>query len=58
MSKYSEPQVVRELVQKQDIEIKGKMIIIDNNKGDIGINSKGKIDFLTRYCGYFITIAK
>jgi hypothetical protein len=54
---YAEAQVVRDLTKKADVQIIGKKIIINtsrNQKADIGIKSRGKIDFLTGSCGYFI----
>lgn len=52
---YNEYEVVMKLQKKHDIRIKERTIIIlygNSSKGDIGIGSKGKIDFLMRYCGY------
>lgn len=58
---YNENDVVYLLNRKADIHIEGKMISElkrfpgqggISSKGDVGIRSKGKIDFLTRYCGY------
>lgn len=54
---YQEHEVVRQLARKQDIHIEGKYINViygEKAKNDIGIRSKGKIDFLTRYCGYVL----
>jgi len=51
---YVEHEVVNQLKKKNDLRIVNKTIKIlnQNGKGDIGIRSKGKIDFLTKYCGY------
>lgn len=56
--KYDEATVVKQLQKKHDIQIKGNVISVlsgNSAKGDIGIHSKGKIDFLTKYRGYFFT---
>lgn len=55
MKDYNEHQVVMELGRKADLRIQGRQIQHLNgtsSKGDVGIKSKGKIDFLVRYCGY------
>lgn len=54
---YQEETVVNQLNQKSDILIPRdrKMIYMlfgSSAKGDVGIKSKGKIDFLHMYCGY------
>lgn len=57
MSKYNETDTVRQLSKKTDISIEGKRIILNtgkNRKDDVGIKSRGKIDFLTNYCGYIL----
>lgn len=60
-SKYDEEQVVADLNRKHDIHIQGKQIMeLTNNpgkggmhsRGDVGIRSKGKIDFLVHYRHY------
>jgi hypothetical protein len=56
---YSEDEVVRILSKKSDARVdtsrKVITIICEGNKsyrGDLGNGSKGKIDFLTKFCGY------
>lgn len=54
---YEETSVVHALNQKHDCRVSGankKIEILKepNGKGDIGNKSKGKIDFLSKYCGY------
>lgn len=58
---YVEWRVVDQLNKKHDLRVKGKQIMeLMNNpgkggtpsKGDVGIKSKGKIDFLVNYCNY------
>lgn len=54
---YTEEAVIGELRKKHDISIpQGDKRIIELfgsvSKGDVGIKSKGKIDFLVNYCGY------
>lgn len=56
---YQESIVVKQIERKHDLKIKGLMIQeLKNNssgqtsKGDVGIKTKGKIDFLVNYCGY------
>lgn len=58
MSKYREFEVRDQLQRKHDIRIQGNNILClkgKSAKGDVGIKSKGKIDFLVNYCGYFFT---
>lgn len=55
--KHSEVDVVRALQTKNDINVapyKTEIEVLtgERSKGDIGNKSKGKIDFLTKYCGY------
>lgn len=61
MKDYQEGDVLFLLKKKHDLNIVGKVIQElkrfpgpkgTPGKGDVGIHSKGKIDFLTRYCGY------
>lgn len=55
---YKEYDVVAQLSKKSDISINGRIIQILSGKGakgDIGIKSRGKIDFLIHYCGYMKT---
>lgn len=52
---WTESDVVNSLCDKNDIRIIGRQILCltgDKARNDIGIKSKGKIDFLTRYYGY------
>lgn len=50
---YVEHEVVAELNRKADVRIIGKQIQeLKDGKGDVGNGSRGKIDFLVRYCGY------
>jgi hypothetical protein len=52
---YTEDQVLQDLKKKNDIRVVGKQIqqlSSDSAKGDVGNSSKGKIDFLVKYCGY------
>lgn len=54
---YNEETVVRQLNQKSDILIPRDrkvvyMLFGPQAKGDVGIGSRGKIDFLHKYLGY------
>lgn len=50
---YNEEDVVKTLDKKSDIRIFGKQVQeLKEGKGDVGNGSRGKIDFLVRYCGY------
>lgn len=54
---WIESDVVDQLNKKNDISIQGRQILCltgDRARCDIGIKSKGKLDFLTRYCGYHL----
>ena len=56
--KYDESTVVSQLQQKHDIRIQGNNIFClrgSEAKCDVGIKSRGKIDFLVNFCGYFFT---
>lgn len=58
-SKYDEEQVVKQLSQKHDVRIDRNQGVITAllmpwAKGDLGIKSKGKIDFLVNHRGYRI----
>lgn len=72
-SKYTEGQVVQDLRKKHDLDVDPNRKIIRElkrnsagkesipAKGDVGIRSKGKIDYLTRYMGwthYFVNSFK
>lgn len=57
MNKYDEMDVVRSLQKKNDVHIHGKELLVLRGsaaKNDLGNKSKGKIDFLTRHCGYHL----
>jgi hypothetical protein len=57
---YNEFQVVNILSRKSDITFNNRTIHINrssNAKGDIGIKSKGKIDYLVNFCGYILSAA-
>lgn len=63
MKNYIESEVVRSLSKKSDISIsQGQKQIVENwgpsAKGDVGIKSKGKINFLVNYCGYVHSFKK
>lgn len=52
---YQEYDVVKALTKKQDIRIQGKQIQELSGKGargDVGIKSRGKIDFLCIHRGF------
>lgn len=54
---YDEEDVKNRLRKKHDIKIlkdrKNILLLFGSQaKGDIGIGSSGKIDFLVNYCGY------
>lgn len=50
---YVEDTVVRDLNKKSDLRIMGKQIQeLRQGKGDVGNGTKGKIDFLVKFCGY------
>lgn len=56
---YQEDQIVRQLRKKADINIPAdtkyvELLFGSGAKGDIGIKSKGKIDFLRKHCGYTV----
>lgn len=53
--KYNAYEVVASLSRKADLQIKNGLIqqlVGGKSRGDVGIKSRGKIDFLTKYCGY------
>lgn len=67
MKNYQEAQVLQSLKGKHDISLRVPQtvqILIDKTnekggkdiitKGDVGIKSKGMIDFLRKYCGYSV----
>lgn len=60
MRNYDERTVVRELSRNAAISIdsvsKSKVISVIRNAKTIGNGSWGKIDFLTKYCGYFVSV--
>ncbi len=50
---YLEDKVVDQLSKKLDLRIQnGHIMELIDGKGDVGIHSRGKIDFLVKYCGY------
>lgn len=52
---YVEHQVVQGLEKKHDLRVVGNTIqelLPPASKGDVGIKSRGKIDFLKKYRGY------
>jgi len=52
---YVEHDVIAQLKKKSDIRIVGKQIqelTNEHGKGDVGNGSRGKIDFLVKYCGF------
>lgn len=54
---YTEEGVLTALRRKSDIRVVGKQVqqlsgAKQPPKGDVGNGTKGKIDFLIRYCGY------
>jgi len=52
---YTEDQVLMALRGKADLRIVGKQIqqlTEGRAKGDVGNGTRGKIDFLTKFCGY------
>ncbi len=58
---YDEQTVVAQLNKKADIQIDSDSSAIQiikepHGRGDIGIKSKGKIDFLTNHCGYWLEL--
>jgi len=56
MKKYEEQQVVIALNKKNGCQVESyrKTIVVKSAKGDLGIGSWGKIDFLRNYCGYTV----
>lgn len=52
-NKYSEEGVLNDFKKKHDLRVYGKQIHqLTDGKGDVGIRTKGKIDFLVKYHGY------
>lgn len=50
---YQEDDVVQSLRRKADLRVVGRQIQeLKKGKGDVGIKSRGKIDFLVKYRGY------
>ena len=59
MKKYNESEIIAQLGKKNDIRIIGRKIMhLKSGKGDVGIKSKGKMDFLIKYCGYIYVSVK
>ena len=59
MRHYNESEVINALSKKHDVFIPAESKEVRVLKGhsasnDIGIKSKGKIDFLLHYCGYIL----
>lgn len=55
MADFNEYDLVARLQRKNDIRIEGtviKELTREKSKGDVGIKSKGYIDFLTKHRGY------
>lgn len=52
MGKYDEAVVVKELGRNPAVTFNGKTISIVKNTSLIGNSFWGRIDFLTKYCGY------
>lgn len=52
MGKYDEAVVVKELGKNPAITFNGKTISVVKNTSLIGNSFWGRIDFLTKYCGY------
>lgn len=56
MGKYDEASVVRAISKNPDVKVnsvgKSKTIEVVRNSTYIGNSTWGKIDFLTKYCGY------
>lgn len=60
---YDEHRVILQLNQKNDIIVKAidstvNVLTGTKHKGDIGIKSKGKTDFLVKYCGYRLVFTR
>lgn len=56
MGKYDEVNVVRVLNENPDIRVSNKVVEIKKDATNIGNSTHGKIDFLTKYCGYSLVI--
>lgn len=57
-NRYNELDVIKDLEKKHDIRVQGHNIWClrgEKAKCDVGIKSKGKIDFLVTYCSYFFS---
>lgn len=52
MGKYDEAVVVKELGRNLAVTFNGKTISVVKNTSLIGNSFWGRIDFLTKYCGY------
>ena len=52
MGKYDEVVVVKELDRNPAVTFNGKTISVVKNTSLIGNSFWGRIDFLTKYCGY------
>lgn len=50
---YTEDQVLLDFRKKADLRVVGKQIQeLKEGKGDVGNGTRGKIDFLVKFCGY------
>ena len=58
--KYDEISVLRNLARRKGviIDYSAKIIKVSNNATDVGNSTWGKIDFLTNYCGWFVSVNK
>jgi len=56
MKKHEEEQVVFALNRKNACRVESyrKTIVVKSAKGDLGLGSWGRIDFLRNYCGYSV----
>lgn len=56
MGKYNEDSVAKSLMSNSDIRINkiGKVVELIDNSASLGNSTWGKIDFLTKYCGYTV----
>ena len=54
MGNYNEELVIKALSYNSDVRVNrvGKSIEINKNSSSLGNKTWGKIDYLTKYCGY------
>ena len=52
--KYDEASALKSLSKKNSVNINrsSKVVTVSTNQGDLGNGSWGKIDYLTKVCGY------